>query len=115
MQVDLNAEEVPQIGLARTLEDLSLNSHISETVTRLKANVSRKIIESGSKAVIKIDWDGDDLTNRINLSVRAGTVAFIGNPHQFVRLNGEEINDVESVENALAASFNNPLILKKTK
>ena len=117
MQSDQNIDDLPQTGLARTLEDLNLNSHIDETVARLNANVSKNIIESGARVVIKIDWDGagDNMINRVNLSVREGTVAFIGNQPQFTRLKGDEIKDADTVENALASSFDNPLNFKKSQ
>lgn len=75
--------------------------------------VSETIIEDGHKMVVRIDTDTEIETRkkRVSLSVRSGTVGFIGDSHQFTRLSNEELHSGELIARTFEETSLNPLVV----
>ena len=117
-----NTSELVNSGYYST--ELILKPEVAETAQLVQpyldglkevpgVSVSETIIEGGNKMVVRIDTDTEieARKKRVSLSIRKGTIGFMGSTNEFTRLSGEELKSSELVAKTIDAASLDPLIV----
>ena len=101
-----------------TLTISKIDGFLEELVGEYKdVELEKDIIEGGERLILIAKWSNDKTKSkeRIVLSVRSNTIAFIGSSeagnNQFIRLSGGDLSNSKMVSETLAKTILNPFTI----